>query len=69
MSIRKLTNEEVDSLFPIRNFSDNSKQQLQEMVETTRFDANSILFSAGDTDEHQIYGTSDQLRTRPMFCL
>ncbi len=55
MSIRKLTNEEVDSLFPIRNFSDNSKQQLQEMVETTHFDANSILFSAGDTDEHQIY--------------
>jgi len=55
MSIRKLTNEEVDSLFPIRNFSDNSKQQLQEMVETTRFDANSILFSAGDTDEYQTY--------------
>jgi len=55
MSIRNLTNEEVNSLFPIRNFSDNSKRQLQEMVQTKTYDANSILFSVGSSDDQQIY--------------
>ncbi|SHI46615.1 HDOD domain-containing protein [Cycloclasticus pugetii] len=55
MSSRSLTNEEVNSLFPIRNFSDNSKQQLQGMVKTEQYDANSILFSVGKSDDKQIY--------------
>jgi hypothetical protein len=51
MSIRSLTNEEVNTLFPIRNFSDNSKQQLKEMVKTEQYDSNSILFSEGVNTE------------------
>jgi HD-like signal output (HDOD) protein len=55
MSTRNLTNEEVNSLFPIRNFSDSSKRQLQEMAQTESFDTNSILFSAGSNDDQQVY--------------
>jgi len=55
MSIRSLTNEEVNTLFPIRNFSDNSKQQLKEMVKTEQYDSNSILFSEGSSDDKQTY--------------
>ena len=62
MSIRNLTNEEVNSLFPIRNFSDNSKLQLQEMVQTESYDANSILFSVGSNDEQQIYLLEGKVR-------
>ncbi|MEW4982749.1 MAG: HDOD domain-containing protein [Cycloclasticus sp.] len=62
MSIRNLTNEEVNSLFPIRNFSDNSKTQLQETIKTEIIDANSTLFSAGSSDDRQIYLLEGKVR-------
>ena len=55
MSIRNLTTEEVNSLFPIRNFSDSSKQQILENAQTEVFDPNSILFSAGSSNGQQVY--------------
>ncbi len=55
MSIRNLTVEEVNSLFPIRNFSDSSKQQMLKVAQTETFDANSVLFSAGSSNGHQVY--------------
>jgi len=55
MTIRNLSNEEINSLFPIRNLSDNSKKRLQESIQTEELGANSIIFSAGSNDEKQIY--------------
>jgi len=55
MSIRNLTSEEINSLFPIRNFSDASKEQLQTTIKTENIDANSTLFSVGSSDDRQIY--------------
>jgi len=62
MSIRNLTVEEVNSLFPIRNFSDSSKQQMLEMTQTETFDTNSILFSAGSNNSHQVYLLEGKVR-------
>jgi len=55
MAIRNLSNEEINSLFPIRNLPEKAKERLQEMVKTEEIEANSILFSAESTDEQQIY--------------
>ncbi|ORU93341.1 MAG: hypothetical protein A6F70_05255 [Cycloclasticus sp. symbiont of Bathymodiolus heckerae] len=56
MSIRNLSDEELNSLFPIRNFSDGSKAQLKEMIKTEGIEANSILFSSGSSSsDQQIY--------------
>ncbi|OUR81721.1 metal-dependent hydrolase [Cycloclasticus sp. 46_120_T64] len=53
MSIRNLSHEEISSLFPIRNFSDNSKSQLQTSIKTELIPAGTVLFSAGsDNDCH-----------------
>lgn len=62
MSIRNLTTEEVNMLFPIRNFSDESKQQLLETVQTQEVDANSILFSSGSADDQQYYLLEGKIR-------
>jgi HD-like signal output (HDOD) protein len=62
MSIRNLSTEEVNSLFPIRNFPDSSKEQLKETVETKTVDANTILFSNGESDDVQIYVLEGKVR-------
>lgn len=55
MSIRNLSDEEINALFPIRNFPDNKKLHLQNTFETEDVPAHTVLFSAGSTDEQQIY--------------
>jgi len=55
MTIRNLSSEEINSLFPIRNLPDSSKKRLQETIQTEEVSANGIIFSAGSSDEKQIY--------------
>ena len=62
MSIRNLTNEEINALFPIRNFPDNIKQHLQDTLKTEEVPAQTVLFSAGSTDEQQIYLLEGKVR-------
>ncbi|MBQ0725183.1 MAG: HDOD domain-containing protein [Cycloclasticus sp.] len=62
MSARNLSTEELNALFPVRNFPDASKLQLQSSVTTEQIAANTVLFSAGSTDDRQIYLLEGQLR-------
>ncbi|MEH6504229.1 MAG: HDOD domain-containing protein [Cycloclasticus sp.] len=62
MSIRNLTNEEMNALFPIRNFPDSIKQQLQNTLKTEDVPAQTVLFSAGSTDDQQIYLLEGKVR-------
>jgi len=62
MTIRNLSNEEINSLFPIRNLSDKAKERLKEMVTTKEINTNSILFSAGSSDDEQIYVLEGRLQ-------
>tara|TARA_R110002074_G_scaffold228259_2_gene399994 strand:+ start:203370 stop:204617 length:1248 start_codon:yes stop_codon:yes gene_type:complete len=62
MSIRNLTNEEINALFPIRNFPDNIKQHLQDTFKTEEVPAQTVLFSAGSTDGQQIYLLEGKVR-------
>ena len=62
MSARNLSTEELNTLFPIRNFPDAGKLQLQNTVTTEQIAANTVLFSAGSTDDRQIYLLEGQLR-------
>jgi len=55
MSTRNLSNEELNILFPIRNFSDTSKAQLQENIKTEQIPVGTTLFSAGSDDDRQIF--------------
>ncbi|HIG79421.1 MAG TPA: HDOD domain-containing protein [Cycloclasticus sp.] len=55
MPIRNLSAEELNTLFPIRNFSETSKAQLQDTVQTEDIAANEILFASGDNNDRQIY--------------
>jgi len=55
MSSRNLSHEELSTLFPIRNLSENSKTLLQENVKTERITAGTVIFSAGSDDEKQIF--------------
>lgn len=62
MSSRNLSTEELNTLFPIRNFPDNSKLHLQNIVITEQIAANTVLFSAGSTDDRQVYLLEGKLR-------
>ncbi len=55
MSIRSLTNEEMNMLFPIRNLPDNSKSHIQSTIKTESVQANTTIFNAGSQDEQQVY--------------
>jgi len=62
MSIRSLSNEEVNTLFPIRNLPDNKKQHLQDNFKTEVVPAQTVLFSAGSYDDQQIYLLEGKVR-------
>lgn len=51
MPIRKLSAEELNTLFPIRIFPETSKAQLQDTVQTEDIAANKILFASGDNND------------------
>ena len=55
MSSRNLSNEELNTLFPIRNFSDSSKDELQKHIKTELIPTDSVLFSAGSNDNQQTF--------------
>jgi len=55
MSIRSLTNEEMNMLFPIRNLPDNSKSHIQSTIKTESVQANTTIFNAGSQDDQQVY--------------
>lgn len=55
MSERTLTQDELNGLFPIRNFSENNKKHLEENIITQSVNAGELLFSINDEDTDQIY--------------
>lgn len=55
MSARTLTQDEINGLFPIRNFSENNKKYLEENARTHTVDAGNLLFSINDESTDQIY--------------
>lgn len=55
MSERTLTQEELDGLFPIRNFSDNNKKYLEDNVTTQTIEPGTTLFAINDENTDQIY--------------
>ena len=55
MSNRNLSNEEINTLFPIRNFSENSKVQLQENITTETIAAGTVIFSVGNDDDRLMF--------------
>lgn len=62
MSIRNLSADELNTLFPIRNFSDSSKTILQESAQTKHLEKDELLFSTGESDELQIYLLDGKVR-------
>lgn len=55
MTERSLTTGELNSLFPIRNLSDEHKSHLQKTLSTENVGQNSIIFSEKEADNKQLY--------------
>lgn len=55
MTIRNLSNDEMKVLFPIRNFSDDSKTHLQTNIKTELIPSGTVLFTTGSDDDKQIF--------------
>jgi len=64
MSTRKLTQEEVSILFPIRNLPDESKVNLIDRVPAEILPRGSCLFEQGNTDSLMLYLLDGEIELR-----
>lgn len=64
MSTRKLTQQEADSLFPIRNMPDESKTEMIEEIPTEALSRGSCLFELGSTDSMLVYLLEGEIELR-----